>query len=89
MKSVLTEASIRIVTKFICCECERNQHLTRFKSPLSSLSNSSIASTVLPDKLATWIIWLESCTNQFVNKITNKHRILKNEIINQPVKDGH
>ena len=53
MKSVLTEASIRIVTKFICCECERNQHLTRFKSPLSSLSNSSIASTVLPDKLAT------------------------------------
>lgn len=56
----LTEASTKIVKKFNCCECDRSQRLIWFKrvamKPCTSseeASNSSIASILLPAKLAT------------------------------------
>lgn len=56
----LTEASTKIVKKFNCCECDRSQRLIWFKrvamNPCTSseeASNSSIASILLPAKLAT------------------------------------
>lgn len=60
MSQVLTEASIKIVKKLRCWECENSHRLAwssfadRPDSPsLEELtSNSSIASILLPDKLA-------------------------------------